>query len=846
MILKSALSLCLFAGIVAGAYVPSVGQVSFRVVLPITAQPAETIAAQDLISSLQQLYPFANFRVGTPTGDDMPIYLGTPSDLPEHLLNPVKSKLTTPDSFVVDTLAGDHAGAIIAGANPRAVLYAVNALLEKLGFGFFLSYNTIPPPATTFSFAVWHLADSPIVQTRTILEWHNFLSGCSTWNLPQWQDWITQSSRLRFNTIMVHAYGNNPMFTFTHNGTTKPTGYLADTEKGRDWGTEHVEDVRNLVGADGLFDSPVFGAKAAKVPDAERVKATTELMKQVFRFAAARGMNVTFALDVDTESANPQNIINTLPPSARFASHGVQMANPDTPEGYAYYQSQMSQLMQLYPEITTVALWFRGDLTSTWRSLKPDEFPEAWRSEYEQALERDPVLKQDPQAPGLFALGKVGAAFRKALNETGHKNIVLAAGSWRFAFLQSADAFMPRDTVLMPLDYNYEYQSDPSQEAIRKAARNRPVYPILWAQHDDREYAGRSYTPFAGLASTLQWGDNSGYGVIHWTTRPLDFYFKNVADQVWTASKNETLESTAAMLAARTFGTQAQAVGTEYLMDWIHDAPAFGRETSDFFIDQTLDLHNATRGTIARLALLARMEPMIHDNAAVERLHYYQDWERYVEDFYEAQDALQSSEAASKAGDTALARREILRASPETAIEQYAKTIHHGGANLGEKGILVSMNLRWLPYFAAQRQALGIEAATFLFKPTVQEPLAQMPGAYTFSFDTSHRIMQVLGEAELGTPVARQSDSSQCAGGMSLEKKTPIDILGFAGTRLPAGTYDVVIHSSPNSQVLVEANGRQATPSPVHVEARDGSLHLMLSSSQSAVSVCGVTFKKID
>ena len=107
--------------------------------------------------------------------------------------------------------------------------------------------------------------DAPIAGERLIFNWHNFLSGCSAWNLEDWQQWITQAERLRFNTIMVHAYGNNPMFSFSLNGETKPTGSLTNTRTGRDWGTENVLDVRKIVGGEGLFSGPVFGADASMV-----------------------------------------------------------------------------------------------------------------------------------------------------------------------------------------------------------------------------------------------------------------------------------------------------------------------------------------------------------------------------------------------------------------------------------------------------------------------------------------------------------------------------------------------------------------------------------------------------
>ena len=109
------------------------------------------------------------------------------------------------------------------------------------------------------SFKDCNLADKPLVPTRLVFDWHNFLSGCSTWNLPEWQSWIRQSQKMGYNAIMVHAYGNNPMVSFTFNGKTKPVGYLSTTVRGRDWSTMHVNDVRQLWGGAG-FTAPVSDA----------------------------------------------------------------------------------------------------------------------------------------------------------------------------------------------------------------------------------------------------------------------------------------------------------------------------------------------------------------------------------------------------------------------------------------------------------------------------------------------------------------------------------------------------------------------------------------------------------
>ena len=324
------------------------------VVVSPTASSAEKVAARELAEYLGRIYPAERFEVAAKRpATGRAIRLGTLSG------DPALAKFGKPasaESFVVSH-AGDT-GAIV-GADPRGVLFGVYALLEKLGYGFYISYDAAPEPRRgAFDFKDWSLADAPLFGDRIVFNWHNFLSSGSTWELEDWQRWIAQSAKMRYNAVMVHAYGNNPMFSFRHNGVEKPVGYLSTTMRGRDWGTQHVNDVRRLFGGE-IFRAPVFGASVALAPEAERTAAAQRLMHQVFAYARERGMGVTFALDVCTESANPREILRTLPRSALIDNGKWLLANPDTPEGYAYYKAQVVQLLRTYPQIDRLAVWFR-------------------------------------------------------------------------------------------------------------------------------------------------------------------------------------------------------------------------------------------------------------------------------------------------------------------------------------------------------------------------------------------------------------------------------------------------------------------------------------------------------
>jgi len=87
---------------------------------------------------------------------------------------------------------------------------------------------------------------------------------------------------------------------------------------------------------------------------------------------------------------------------------------------------------------------------------------------------------------------------------------------------------------------------------------------------------------------------------------------------------------------------------------------------------------------------------------------------------------------------------------PEKSIDLFAKTIEEYGTNRGEEGILISLNLRWLPDYIDLKQRTGKEPVRINFQPTSHDALAQGAGRYTYFIDKQKNYWLSMGEKELG------------------------------------------------------------------------------------------------
>src|SRR5690242_11163283 len=127
------------------------------VVVPRSAPDLEKLAAAELALYLGRMYPAERFSVGCPTsGSGLSISFTRSAGRAE--------------SFSITTAANR---VTIASPDSRGALYAVYSLLEKLGCGFYLSYETLPPPRTGRpDFREWTMSDAPLVHDRIVFDWH--------------------------------------------------------------------------------------------------------------------------------------------------------------------------------------------------------------------------------------------------------------------------------------------------------------------------------------------------------------------------------------------------------------------------------------------------------------------------------------------------------------------------------------------------------------------------------------------------------------------------------------------------------------------------------------------------
>jgi hypothetical protein len=733
----------------------------------------EKTAAEQLQKYLSKIYPNDDFTITSemPSDSRKVILIGDIQKLAEHKDFLPEILPEEPESYSITTShTNNREAGVITGYDDAGTLYGVYALLEKLGCGFYLSYETLPEERKNFEFTDWNLTNSPEYPMRMVFNWHNFLSGITTWNIEEWNLWIEQSAKMKYNTIMIHSYGNNPMMEFEFNGEKKEVGYLANTAKGRDWGTNHTNDVRRLYGAGSFFEDSIFGAEVSKVPNENRVEAAVHLAQEAFKKADEYGMDVAFTFDVGDPNSLPLNIVNTLPEYAKLETMGTWYPNPDTDEGFEYYKAQAEQILKMYPQIDYFVPWVRyrvPEASSDFMRVK--QFPDEWERDFNSGISIE-NLEDNTFTRSMYFIGKICKAYQQAIDELGFNEVKMGIGTWHWAAFPTMDLFLPEEYEFFPLDWYMNFHTDSTVNTLTSIDTSRKVHPVVWAHHDDHRYIGKPYTPYENFADMLKQRNSSGFGIIHWTTRPLDIYFKSLSQQVWQQTLNEPLEETVKEFAEKTFETEAP-VFKEYIYQWITRAAMFGRETSEYFYDMKdteprlkrfqlgeygnpLDYpENAVKEAQKRLNILNEIDTIRLTEQGRDWYRYFYGFEKFVISFNQNQKYLIEAFDLIEEEEFTRARETLSKANPEETIRLYSEFSSQGYITQGEKGLIVSLNLRWLPDFYVFMQKLRMIPVKYNYAPTFHEHMARSAGEFTFFYTEDKQVWRSMGKKETGVEV---------------------------------------------------------------------------------------------
>ncbi len=714
-----------------------------------------------------------------------------------------------PGEFRVSTVptSGGEAGEIRA-ATPKALLDGVYATLERAhGVGFYLS-RTAHESARggPFSFEGWDFTDWPLAEERGIMAWPNFLSGCSTWSREEWLDFVRRAARMRATHILLHTYANDPLLGFELNGHERPVGWINSTRKGRTYAVEHITDVRNIPGAEGLFQEAWFGAEAAKVPDDKRVAASRDQMRAVFEEAHRFGLKTVWAIDVDTAEAHPQPMIEAVLQPGEITKRGsTRLINPESPGGYAWHKQFLKTITAAIPAIDRLVIWVRAPHMSPVMDLASGELPEAWRADLEA---RTAGLDQKSAEAGIYYASRVHAAWQRALAELGRDDIEIGFGSWTWA----EDKFSVAHRVFPPAapfylkDYANAVGSGSAKNRERWSAigAQRKLTPIAYVHHDDGRQCGPPLGLPQDLPGNLEAMKFNGLAGVIWLTRPLDIYFRSAWDRLWESGKSLTHADACKRMAADTVGPDAADEFAKFLQAWSTKGKTFGRETEEQFapLDRgkkrtetsddnagkeveklVAEVDREQAASRPHLEAAAKLAATPEAKAHIACFRHYLDWVRL---FFAAQ-------AIRAAGDPdALAKR------PETdAVRAFSQAALALGPTAGERGQVASLAARWMTFFTEKRQNLGIEPLRMRFMPTNHDPLARKPGTMTFHFDSGGAAWIALGQKETGLEAGIDADMADGLdhGWISAEGTLAVaatDVRG--GTTVPAGRYHLVLH----------------------------------------------------
>lgn len=193
-----------------------------------------------------------------------------------------------------------QSGAVVVNViarNPVALLYGVYALVEEMGVGFWLGGDSFPdrddPAAGTIP-QNWNVTHRPVFAIRGHMLHYNFLVGCTTWGLSDYQFFFDQVARARCNLLLIHWYDAEPGAASLDRGEYV-SGGAATSSVIPNWGAlAPLKTSDYSFGTGEFFDEEIFASPMAETARdvIEEIHESERVFAQATSYAKDRGVRV--------------------------------------------------------------------------------------------------------------------------------------------------------------------------------------------------------------------------------------------------------------------------------------------------------------------------------------------------------------------------------------------------------------------------------------------------------------------------------------------------------------------------------------------------------------------------
>ncbi len=253
-----------------------------------------------------------------------------------------------PQQYVIKTtLAEGKKTWWIVGGDDVGALYGAYRFLEHLGLRFYLHQDVVPETKLAALPDVDDIG-KPLFERRGFSPWGAHPEGIDAWNADEWKSVLAQMTKMRMNTMSIHAYPWEPWLwvgkpeEVEADGRVRnaPPVHLFNTAKGTLWGVKPSTTSTYRFGASQMFEADVWGPEvmaghypvAKELADCVEVfNQTGEMLRDAFSFAHRLGMKVGVGgelgqvgkLALNSVGAAPigaDTDLNALPPNEALES----------------------------------------------------------------------------------------------------------------------------------------------------------------------------------------------------------------------------------------------------------------------------------------------------------------------------------------------------------------------------------------------------------------------------------------------------------------------------------------------------------------------------------------------